>query len=56
MQRATEDEILDIATHGAMLCQKFEELIPGTKVFYEYSPESYTGTNVGCDLRTAKGM
>ncbi len=44
--RATEDEIMDIATHGAMLCQKFEEMIPETQVFYEYSPESYTGTEL----------
>ncbi|WP_084102124.1 2-isopropylmalate synthase [Demequina sp. NBRC 110051] len=44
--RANEDEIMDIATHGAMLCQKFEETIPDTQVFYEYSPESYTGTEL----------
>ncbi|MCB2413306.1 2-isopropylmalate synthase [Demequina sp. TTPB684] len=44
--RADKDEIRNIATHGAMLCQKFEELIPGTQVFYEYSPESYTGTEL----------
>ena len=44
--RADKDEIRNIATHGAMLCQKFEELIPDTQVFYEYSPESYTGTEL----------
>jgi len=44
--RATEDEIMDIATHGAMLCLKYEETIPDTQVFYEYSPESYTGTEL----------
>lgn len=44
--RADKDEIREIATHGAMLCQKFEELIPDTQVFYEYSPESYTGTEL----------
>ncbi len=44
--RADKDEIRDIATHGAMLCQKFEETIPETQVFYEYSPESYTGTEL----------
>ncbi|WP_062072193.1 2-isopropylmalate synthase [Demequina sediminicola] len=44
--RADEDQIMDIATHGAMLCQKFEELIPDTQIFYEYSPESYTGTEL----------
>lgn len=44
--RKDMDEIMDIATHGAMLCQKFEETVPGTNVFYEYSPESYTGTEL----------
>ncbi len=44
--RASEDEIMDIATHGAMLCLKYEETIPDTQVFYEYSPESYTGTEL----------
>ena len=44
--RASEDEIMDIATHGAMLCLKFEETIPDTRVMYEYSPESYTGTEL----------
>src|SRR6187431_2738148 len=33
--RASEDEIMDIATHGAMLCLKFEETIPDTRVLYE---------------------
>jgi len=44
--RADKDEVRDIATHGAMLCQKFEELIPDTQVYYEYSPESFTGTEL----------
>ncbi len=40
------DGIADIAVSGARLCRKFEESIPETKVFYEYSPESYTGTEL----------
>jgi len=44
--RATEDEVMDIATHGAMLCLKYGEAVPGTRVFYEYSPESFTGTEL----------
>ncbi|MDN4489731.1 2-isopropylmalate synthase [Demequina sp. SYSU T00068] len=54
--RATEDEIVDIATHGAMLCQKFEETIPDTKVFYEYSPESYTGTELEYAVRVCNAV
>ncbi len=40
------DGIIDIAVSGARLCKKFEESIPETTVFYEYSPESYTGTEL----------
>jgi 2-isopropylmalate synthase len=40
------DGIKDIAVQGARLCQKFEEIVPGTEVFYEYSPESFTGTEL----------
>ncbi len=38
--------IVDIAVNAAKLCRKLEETIPDTKIFYEYSPESYTGTEV----------
>ncbi len=36
--------IIDIAVNAARLCKKFESTIPGTEVHYEYSPESFTGT------------
>ena len=36
--------IVDIATSAARLCRKLEDTIPGTEVRYEYSPESFTGT------------
>jgi 2-isopropylmalate synthase len=39
--------ITDIATSAARLCQKYAEAItPDTDIFYEYSPESYTGTEL----------
>lgn len=38
--------IIDIALEGAKLCKKFEHTIPDTEIFYEYSPESYTGTEL----------
>src|SRR5688572_26710993 len=42
-----KDGITDIATSAARLCQKFAEAItPDTEIFYEYSPESYTGTEL----------
>ncbi len=41
------DGITDIATSGARLAMKYHEIItPETEVFYEYSPESYTGTEL----------
>src|SRR5690606_10412843 len=42
-----EDGITDIATTGARLCQKYAEIhTPDTDIYYEYSPESYTGTEL----------
>ena len=41
-----EDGIVDIATQAARLVKKLEETIPDTDVYYEYSPESYTGTEL----------
>jgi 2-isopropylmalate synthase len=36
--------IVDIAVSAARLCRKLEDALPGTDVRYEYSPESFTGT------------
>ena len=44
--RTDEQGIIDIALEGARLCREFEKRIPETRVFYEYSPESYTGTEL----------
>lgn len=44
--RQDEDGIVDIATSGARLVKKFEEQLEGTQITYEYSPESYTGTEL----------
>lgn len=44
--RTDKQGIIDIALEGARLCRQFEKRIPETKVFYEYSPESYTGTEL----------
>lgn len=40
------DGIKAIAVHGAKKCREMESLIPETDVYYEYSPESYTGTEL----------
>ena len=44
--RTDKQGIIDIAVEGAKLCRAMESLVPDTKVFYEYSPESYTGTEL----------
>ncbi len=44
--KADKPRIVDIALSGAYLCRKYEELVPGTEVRYEYSPESFTGTEL----------
>ena len=51
-----EDGILDIAVRGAEICKKYEELVPGTDVFYEYSPESYTGTELEFAVRVCNAV
>jgi 2-isopropylmalate synthase len=44
--RSDKQGIIDIALEGARLCKKFEKTVPDTEVYYEYSPESYTGTEL----------
>jgi 2-isopropylmalate synthase len=44
--RTDKQGIIDIALEGARLCREFEKRIPETQVYYEYSPESYTGTEL----------
>lgn len=41
--RRSKKEIIDIATFGARLCKKYRESAEGN-VRFEYSPESFTGT------------
>ncbi|MBN9214633.1 MAG: 2-isopropylmalate synthase [Microbacterium sp. SCN 70-200] len=44
--RTDQQGVIDIALEGARLCREFEKRIPDTTVYYEYSPESYTGTEL----------
>jgi 2-isopropylmalate synthase len=41
-----KDGIKDIAVQGARLCKKLEETVPEVEIAYEYSPESFTGTEL----------
>ena len=44
--RTDRQGIIDIALEGARLCKAAEKLAPATDIYYEYSPESYTGTEL----------
>jgi len=41
-----KDGIKKIALDAAKKCKSLEHLLAGTKIYYEYSPESYTGTEL----------
>lgn len=41
-----KDGIKKIALDAAKKCKSLEHLLPGTKIYFEYSPESYTGTEL----------
>jgi 2-isopropylmalate synthase len=51
------DGITQIATDAARLARKLEDTVPGTAVRYEYSPESFTGTEIdyAVEICTAVG-
>jgi 2-isopropylmalate synthase len=49
--------ITAIATDGARWCQKYAEVhTPDTEIFYEYSPESYTGTELDYALEVCAAV
>ncbi|MBK0421191.1 2-isopropylmalate synthase [Leucobacter sp. CSA2] len=44
--RSDREGIKQIAVEGAKLCRASEHICEGTEIYYEYSPESYTGTEL----------
>ena len=48
--------ITAIAVHAAEKCKELEATVPGTEVFYEYSPESYTGTELEYALEVCNAV
>jgi len=44
--RASKEEIIEIATSGAELMNKYAESMPETDFTFQYSPESFTGTEM----------
>ncbi|WP_431709322.1 2-isopropylmalate synthase [Glutamicibacter uratoxydans] len=54
--RQDMDGIVDIAVQGARLCKKYEEQLTGTKITYQYSPESFTGTELEFAKRISEAV
>ena len=51
------DGITDIATQGARMCLKYaEHHTPDTEIRYQYSPESYTGTELEYALEVCSAV
>jgi 2-isopropylmalate synthase len=48
--------IMEIALHAAAKCLELEATVPGTELFYEYSPESYTGTELEYALEVCNAV
>jgi 2-isopropylmalate synthase len=42
--RQDRQGIIEIAANAARICKQLERTVPGTVLHYEYSPESFTGT------------
>ncbi|HLI15403.1 MAG TPA: 2-isopropylmalate synthase [Acidimicrobiales bacterium] len=48
--------ITAIATNAARLCRALESRLPGTDLRYEYSPESFTGTEIDYALEVCSAV
>jgi 2-isopropylmalate synthase len=54
--RMSEDEIVDIAVTGAALFNDYAAKMPETNFRFEYSPESFTGTEMEFALRICNAV
>ncbi len=54
--RTDKAGILEIALQGARWCTQYEATVPGTQIYYEYSPESYTGTELEFALEVCNAV
>jgi len=54
--RQERDGITDIATSAARLCRQLEKKLDGPEVRYEYSPESFTGTEPDFALQICEAV
>ena len=51
-----KEGIKKIALDAAKKCKSLEHMLPGTNVYYEYSPESYTGTELEYALEVCNAV
>jgi len=51
-----KEGIKKIAVDGAKLCKELMSTVPGTKISFEYSPESYTGTELEFALEVCNAV
>ncbi len=51
-----KDGITTIATSAAALCKELEPTLAGTNVRYEYSPESFTGTEIDYSIEICSAV
>ena len=54
--RKDKPGIIDIAVHGAKLCKELEKDMGDTHIRYEYSPESFTGTEADFALEICEAV
>jgi len=54
--RQERDGIMGIATSAARLCRQLEKKLDGTELRYEYSPESFTGTEPDFALQICEAV
>ena len=53
---ADKQGVIDIALAGARKCLEMEKSVPETVIHYEYSPESYTGTELEFALEVCNAV
>jgi 2-isopropylmalate synthase len=54
--RTSKADIVDIASKGTVLVREETKKLPGTEIVYEYSPESFTGTELDFALETSQAV
>ncbi|MCG6929763.1 MAG: 2-isopropylmalate synthase [Desulfofustis sp.] len=54
--KMSQQEIVNLAVHGAELVAREAEKYPGTKFRYQYSPESFTGTELDFALEVCEAV